>query len=162
MPKFFSLLFLSLTFSFAQAGEVKIHVKLSPAGSFTAESSAVEVKGETKKAGAQLSAKSIELDLNSLKTGIGLRDRHMKEKYFETEKFPKAILSQASGKDGKFTGSLTVHGVTQPISGTYELSGGKFVGKFGTKISAYNISKPKYMGVGADDDVEVEVTLPEK
>ncbi len=36
------------------------------------------------------------LDLNTLKTGIGLRDRHMRENYLETEEFPFA----------EFTGKL--------------------------------------------------------
>jgi polyisoprenoid-binding protein YceI len=36
------------------------------------------------------------LDLNTLKTGIGLRDRHMRENYLETEDFPFA----------EFTGKL--------------------------------------------------------
>ena len=38
------------------------------------------------------------LDLNTLDTGIGLRDRHMRENYLETEKFPFA----------EFTGKLAM------------------------------------------------------
>lgn len=45
------------------------------------------------------------IDLNTLKTGIGLRDRHMRENYLETKKYPFA----------EFTGKLNDH--VKPVKG---------------------------------------------
>ncbi len=36
---------------------------------------------------------SFEIDLASIKTGITMRDEHLREQYLETEKFPKATLT---------------------------------------------------------------------
>lgn len=70
----------------------------------------------------------IEVDLASLQTGIGMRDRHMREQYLETDKFPKTTFEitrvvEAGGnvlEDQKpvemvLEGNFTVHGVTRLI-----------------------------------------------
>ncbi|MHA7131394.1 YceI family protein [Algoriphagus namhaensis] len=56
------------------------------------------------------------LDLNTLDTGIGLRDRHMRENYLETEKFPFA----------EFTGELKNLPQLQPNQRTPVVAEGKF------------------------------------
>jgi polyisoprenoid-binding protein YceI len=144
-------------------GEIKISVTLKPAGSFVAESSEVKVRGKATRAGAGFSVEYVLLDLDTLKTGISLRDRHMKERYFETGKtqFKWAQLLRAQGSGGRFTGELKMHGVTRKIAGTYEVGGGRFKGNFPLKISEFGIEAPKYMGVGVSDDVKVEISIPE-
>ena len=144
----------------SQNGQIKINVSLTPAGSFVAESSEVKVRGETAKKGEEFTARDIVLDPNTLKTGIGLRDKHLREKYLESGKYPEAVLTKAKGKDGKFDGELQVHGVTKPIQGTYEVKDQSFVAKFKTKISDYKMGPASHLGVGAKDEVEVEITLP--
>jgi polyisoprenoid-binding protein YceI len=146
----------------AFANEVRVQVTLRPAGSFIARSSALAVKGTAAADGAAVSATDLVLDLDSLKTGIDLRDQHMRKKYFETDKYPQALLKSATGKDGQFTGELTLHGVTKPVRGTYTLQGEKLLAKFATKLTDFNIAQPKYLGVGVEDDVQVEVELPAK
>jgi polyisoprenoid-binding protein YceI len=140
--------------------QVKLGVQLQPVGSFVAESS--NIKGEAMKRGDMWAAKNVTLALDDLKTGISLRDKHMKEKYLETEKYPTATLKAAKGKGGRFVGILAVHGVEQKINGTYEISGSELTTKFKTKASGYHISKASYMGVGVVDDVDVTVTIPVK
>lgn len=64
------------------------------------------------------------LDLNTLKTGITLRDKHMRENYLETEKYPFAeftgkfetlpTLTSASEKV-KVRGKFKIHGVEKEI-----------------------------------------------
>lgn len=148
----------SLTYG---AGSAKFTVELSPAGSFVAQSYSLAVQGEAKRTLDGVQAKHISIDLNSFRTGIDLRDRHLKEKYFETKKYPNAVLTHAEGKNGKFTGELDLHGVKKAVEGVYQIKGGMFLGRFKTKISDYNIAPAKYMGVGVEDDVEVEISLPE-
>ena len=67
-----------------------------------------------------------ELDLNSLTSGVSMRDDHMKNNYFET-KIPgneKALLKKAIGTGGTFKGLLLIRGVSKEIKGTYELKDG--------------------------------------
>jgi polyisoprenoid-binding protein YceI len=140
------------------AGTVAISVSLSPAGSFVAKSESVQ--GTATKSGNGYTAQGVNLDLNTLKTGIDLRDRHMRDKYFETKKYPKATLKSAKAEGGKFEAELEVHGKTKKVSGPYEVQGQMIQGKFKTTLSDFGIPDAKYMGVGVDDEVEVEVKLP--
>ncbi|SDZ52246.1 MULTISPECIES: YceI family protein [Rhodonellum] len=60
------------------------------------------------------------IDLNTLKTGIGLRDRHMRENYLETKKYPFAEftgkineqvkLEKGQSKLLNATGTFKIHG----------------------------------------------------
>jgi hypothetical protein len=158
-----NILIITLGLAFAQLANAstncQFHVSLSPAGSFVAQSDGLEVRGSAARDGTGVIAKNVALKLDTLKTGIDLRDEHMKKKYFETDKYPEAILTQATGKDGKFTGDLQLHNVTKPIAGTYVFEGNDFVGTFKTKMSDYSISKAKYMGVGVNDEIEVTIRL---
>ena len=67
-----------------------------------------------------------EVDLASINTGIGLRDRHMRENYLETDKYP---FAQFNGKAVEFTkseseeafqvsveGKMTIHGKEKFLS----------------------------------------------
>ncbi len=65
-----------------------------------------------------------EVDLNSLDTGIGLRNRHMRENYLHTEKYPKThytgkIIKSVKKSDTEFEieteGKIYIHGVTKPL-----------------------------------------------
>lgn len=144
----------------AYAQKVSFRVNLSPVGSFVAESEKIE--GTVLSAGDKLTVESATLPLESLKSGVDLRDEHMKKKYFEVEKFPAAKITAVEGTQGKFKGTLEVHGVSKPIEGTYEISGNVVTAKFKTKISDFGIPKASYLGIGAKDDVAVEVSLPVK
>jgi len=153
------------SFSFAifflpsiKAQTVGFRVNLSPVGSFQAESS--QVKGKVQKSADVFKASDVILSLDTLKTGLELRDSHMKKKYFEIEKFPNATLSAAEGKDGKFKAQLEIHGIKKEIQGTYEVKENLIKANFKTKMSDFSIPKASYLGVGAKDEVEVEITLP--
>jgi hypothetical protein len=158
-----ALLSLSSLTAFAGDGTIKIKVSLKPAGSFVAESEDVKVRGKVQRNGTQVKAEDIILDLDTLKTGISLRDRHMKEKYFETGKsgFKYAQLMRAEGNGGKLSGEVSIHGVTRPFNGTYTLESGKFIGSFKLKVTEFGMEAPKYMGVGVSDEVTVDISLPE-
>lgn len=116
---------------------------------------------------------SAHFQLTSLDTGIDMRTRHMKEKYLEVEKFPEAKLtltkmelprefgSDASFSGVPFTGTLLLHGVEHPVSGTADVSkhGNQVTVKadFGLKIADYAISLPTFAGITMADDVQISV-----
>jgi len=144
--------------SLVWAGSVKLLFELSPTGTFAAESAALEGKVVTD--GKTYQAVDVWLPLESLSTGLELRDEHMKNKYFEVKQYPKALLKTVSGGDGKFEGTLEVHGTAVPVSGSFERDGKEVVADFETSVAAYKIKKAKYLGVGVDDTVKVQVRLP--
>lgn len=161
--QFLWILFATSVFSitaYSQEEAVITYVKLSPAGSFEARTN--NVQGFAKKNGNGFVANNISVDLNSLKTKMDLRDEHMKEKYLDTKKHPKAELISAEGSNGKGTGRIKIRGIEKPISGTYELiaDGKKLKAEFELMLSDFGITGIKYMGVGVKDKVKLNVTVP--
>lgn len=130
---------------------------------------AVEKKGEFWSA-------EFNFDLGTLETGIALRDEHMKDKYLEVGKHPKAKLQIARldlpsdwtpttnlTKEIPFTGELEMHGVKKPVQGTAQVNSGgagtSVSAKFQIVITDYQIGIPNYAGVTVADKVDVEVNL---
>lgn len=142
------------------AAGVVADVSLTPAGDFKAKMD--DVKGECVVNGDTVTATNVVVNLNSLKTGLPLRDKHGKEKYLEVEKYPTSIGINATGKGGKGKAKIQLRGVEKEVEGTYKIEDGELKADFPIKLSDFKISGIKYMGVGVDDDVKVHVTLPVK
>lgn len=119
---------------------------------------------------------TLTFDLTGLTTGIGLRDRHMKEKYLEVARHPRAALAlervsvaplPAGDRVGPirvpWQGMLTLHGVTQRVSGEARIARAgnavKIVAEFAVDISAFGIEVPSYMGITVAEKVEVKVSF---
>lgn len=140
---------------------VKVSVTLFPAGDFVA--STQDVTGSAKLVGPnQVKAENIRVNLKSLKTGIGLRDNHAKDKYLNVKEYPEAVLVSATGKDGKGQGILKIRNKESKVAGTYVLlKGNQFLkANFKTKLSEYGISDINYKGVGVEDEIAIEVVVP--
>lgn len=144
----------------ANGGSAEADVKLSPTGDFVAKTA--DVSGVATVNGDSVEADKIIVKLKNLKTGMSLRDKHAQEKYLETEKFPEAILTKASGKGGKGSGMLKIKGIEKQVSGTYKIDGKFLKAEFPIKLSDYGITGVKYMGVGVDDEVNLRVSVPTK
>ena len=155
-------IFLSLVSFSVWANEVQLELQLSPAGHFFGKSQEIKVEGNLTKTQEGFKAEDITLPIASITTGIALRDEHLKKKYLESDTFPKAKLIKATGKGGVFEGQLQVHGVTQPISGTFLFRDNNLEVYFTCRISDFKIEEPRYMGIGVDNDVKVKVTLRTK
>ena len=108
---------------------------------------------------------SFDVDLNTLETGMDLRDKHMKEKYLETNKYPKAsltIVNVAIPKDGylKFNGKLSLHGKTNPIDGDCHIKDVvNFECKFKINLADYGIAIPDWKGVTVAKDVALVINV---
>jgi polyisoprenoid-binding protein YceI len=151
-------------------GEIVVVCPLTVGGAFEAKSQAlsgeVAVGGES--AGTVKGALSV--DLRTLKTGIGMRDRHMRDNYLEVANgpdFEKATIEniQIEKLDGKttFNGTLVLHGERRPVTGSATLErrdGGYTVqAEFPVRVSEYKIPKPTYLGVGVQDELKIKVAL---
>jgi polyisoprenoid-binding protein YceI len=142
-------------------GALKIHGKgAAPHGSFKIVGS--EVTG------------NLTFDLESLDTGMKLRNEHMKKKYLETEKFPQAKLSitkmnlpkdftldNCNLEKATFEGILTLHGVDKPVTGESKIDckSGRvnFDAHFDLVIENFGITIPSFAGVTMAKDVKVSV-----
>ncbi len=108
-----------------------------------------------------------------IETGIGLRDRHLRET-LEAEKFPAAILwvsrseltfpKEREPAEGTARGELTLHGQSRPVEVHYraELGAGgitKVRGSVQLDMRAFEIKSPSYLGVTVAPEVEVKVEL---
>jgi polyisoprenoid-binding protein YceI len=110
----------------------------------------------------------ISVPLATLKTGIDLRDRHMREKYLEVDKFPNAVLEvlwsvihlPTDGQTSTQTvpGKMTLHGKTRDVSVTYTLKrvGEAFEasGTLPLNLKDFDIILPNYLGVTVKPDIE--------
>lgn len=100
------------------------------------------------------------IDLNTLKTGIGLRDRHMRENYLETKKYPFAEftgkiteeidLAVGESKKVNAKGKFKIHGVEREITvpGTLKRTDSNTLSldsEFQLNLSDYNIDTPSVM-----------------
>ena len=113
------------------------------------------------------------IDLNTLKTGIGLRDRHMRENYLETKKFPfaeftgkmKTVPNLEPGKSQNVVavGKFKIHGVEREIEvpGQLTLQGNELLLKASFKVllSDHNISIPKMMFYELAEEQIVNISI---
>ena len=107
--------------------------------------------------------------LSGLKTGIDLRDDHLK-KALDVGKYPNATLTIERSKlnlpaDGKALessgiGDLTLHGVTKPTKFFYKATrtGSDYdvQGRIEVDVTEFKIEPPSYLGVSVDKDVKVK------
>lgn len=111
-----------------------------------------------------------EVDLNALDTGIGLRNRHMRENYLETDQFPFAQFAGRISDAGReadtavhlsIAGEMTIHGVKQPktaaILATRDGSRYHVRGQFPVALPDYKIKVPKLMFMKISDTVQVRL-----
>lgn len=152
-----SSLILISQLAFAQ--QATVDVALRPAGSFKGKTS--DVKGTVTQKGTAFEAQNIVVDLRNLKTGIELRDEHTK-KHLQVDKHPEAVLVSAKGEGGNGEGVIRIKGIEKKISGSYKIEGTKLIAEFPLKLSEFEITGIKYMGVGVDDEVKVTVEVPVK
>jgi polyisoprenoid-binding protein YceI len=140
---------------------------------FTAKASPgfLEIEGK----GAHVDGSKASIDKNNMlsgtfvvalaefKTGIAQRDSHMFG-YLETVKYPTAEfqlnpISAVGGIKKAFTGNLTLHGVTKPVSGTVDLSSTRAEAKFSIDVTQFGIKVPTYKLLTVGKDVDVTVLL---
>ncbi len=149
-------LVLSAAAAFAKP-KVSVFVSLTPAGSFTAVSE--KPKGNLFKSGDSFTADKITVTIESLKTGIDLRDEHF-WKHLNSTKHDKAVLTDLKATNGKATANLEINGVKKPVNISYKVAGEEVIASFSVKASQFSLAKAEYLGVGVEDDVKVEAVLP--
>tara|TARA_B100001971_G_scaffold111191_1_gene102071 strand:- start:11659 stop:12216 length:558 start_codon:yes stop_codon:yes gene_type:complete len=109
---------------------------------------------------------SFSFQLASLKTGIELRDEHMKDNYLQVKKYPSAILKInnldiSQEKTHKLRGSLTLHGVEREIELELDLERNNnsiaLNGEFEVNLDDFKIDIPSFQGITVAKTVKVKV-----
>ena len=152
------------------SGEVTVMCPLTVGGSFEAKTK--NLSGDVTPASDEQGVVrgALKVELQTLETGIGIRDRHMKNNYLEVEKGPE--FSTAMIEDirvekmaGKtvFTAMLSLHGQKRKVTGAAELQQKdgsiKVQAQFPLKVSDFDIPAPTYLGVGVRDEIQIKVSL---
>ena len=109
-----------------------------------------------------------EVQLDGLDTGIGLRNRHMREDYLETDKFPLAryngtVEKVDSSQRGTYqvttSGKLSIHGVDRPvmITGLVSPQGDHYrvQSNFEVKLTDYGIKVPSMMFLKLNEVIRI-------
>lgn len=159
----------------ASSASAALHEPTSANVTFKAKTNVyMSVDGRTDQLNASDDGKVVTLSvpLASLKTGIGLRDKHLRET-LDTEHFPNAELkvkrsaltfpADGSSKSASATGQLVIHGQSQPTEFSYRAerkgSDYKVSGSFSVNMTAHGIQPPSYAGVTVKPDVEVKASF---
>lgn len=154
-----TLSFMTLS-AFAAKGKVVVNVSV-PGMSFQAISK--KVKGKAVKKGDGFVAKNISVKVKTLKTEMDLRDEHLHKKVAgEDGKNPKIIIHEGKASGGKGKAKIEISGVTKVVDFTYAEKSGNFVAKFKLSLKSFGITGISYMGVGVQDEVTVEASIPIK
>jgi hypothetical protein len=110
----------------------------------------------------------VSVPLANLKTGIELRDRHLREKYLQVAQHPQAVLEvqraaikhPASGGSvtAEADGTLLLHGQTKPVRFKYtaQRDGSRIrvEGSLRIDIRNHGIEVPSYMGLKVKPEVD--------
>ncbi|WP_114751814.1 YceI family protein [Pleomorphovibrio marinus] len=116
------------------------------------------------------------LDLNTLKTGVGLRDRHMRDNYLETKKFPFAEFTGeieegteipvGQTKNVTAKGKFKIHGVEREIvvPGTLKRNSANEMvldASFKVLLEDYDIEIPRvvFYELAEEQEVTIHATL---
>lgn len=113
-----------------------------------------------------------EVDLASLDTGIGLRNRHMREDYLHTEDFPFARYTGAiksiephpeQGYLVYTTGTFDIHGISKErefeCTVTREGEGYRVITEFVVALTDHDIEIPSFMFLKISEDIVVTLDV---
>lgn len=107
------------------------------------------------------------MPMDSFESGMKLRDRHMKEKVFEVEKYSASEFtlkptSIPSGTKTTFTGILKFHGIEKPVQGdatvTIKDKKVEFNATFNVQLTDFSIQPPEFAGMSINNEVKVEIS----
>jgi polyisoprenoid-binding protein YceI len=122
----------------------------------------------------------LRVDARTLKTGIEMRDEHMRERHLQTDQFPfiefvlksveglPAQLESGSAQKFQLAGDFTVHGTTKAITapGTVEMvATGGFdkpqamivTATFNIKLDDYGVPRPKMLLLKLAETIRIRV-----
>lgn len=130
-----------------------------------------KIEGKTKSVDVKDDGKALTVvvGLKDLETGIELRDKHMRDKYLEVEKYPEVTLAvpfdqvkwpeDGKSTDGSGKGTFALHGKTKEITFKYKITntGGTYAieGEAPVNFKEHDVNVPSYMGITVKPDITI-------
>ena len=177
----FIFLFIMIVIGIGNLYSSECHVNKSKKNlvKFISDAPIEDFEGKTKKIDGYIFIESMEklvgskmyfeVDLKSLDTGIGLRNRHMRENYLHTDKYPfshfegeitEAIPDSENRYKVVSEGKIFIHGVSKKIkaeafittngNGSYRIQA-----KFVVALTDFNIEVPEMMFFKIDEKMDL-------
>jgi polyisoprenoid-binding protein YceI len=171
--------------NFVYSSEYQVDKSNSNIVKFISEATMETVEGVTNKIDGYIQIESIdkligsefyfEVDLNSLKTGNGLRDRHMRDDYLKTDKYQftniKGKITEAAKISDteyniKAATKMYIHGVTRDIVITGKIfklqNGFKIKSNYNIKLTDFKIEIPKFMFMRLNENIKLDLDFTVK
>jgi polyisoprenoid-binding protein YceI len=132
---------------------------------FKFKGDAGQLQAKLDRAGNLLKHVELTIPVQSLKTGMDLRDKHMRERIFTKADgtMPDIVFKadQATcAPDCVITGTLTIRGETRPQKISLSMKNPDHVeGHAAILLSAYGIEAPSQVGVKVNDNVDVNFAV---
>lgn len=158
------------TYTVAKGSHVSFDAKIT-ASSFVAKSDALSGKVIYDPATSTLQEAHLAVKVDSLDTGMSLRNHHMRDKYLQASKYPQILLdvpkttiAAKEGAEADIKGTFTIkgHKKTVPMHVRVDdASGGGMVITATLKLNVtdYGIPQPKFMVVKMDPVIAVTVNM---
>lgn len=111
------------------------------------------------------STMSISIDVSSISTGNGMKNRHARSaKWFDAETFPKIKFDSkkfAKTETGySVTGTLDMHGVQKEVSIPFTFASNTFTASFSVNRLDYGIGTMKGMSKKVSNEIELQISVP--
>lgn len=142
----------------AEHHEVSVAVRLKPMGEFSVTAPAIS--GKLKKNGERFEAKELGVPLEALRTGISLRDEHLRKRLGWPEEKVVLVREVVVEKE-KGVATITINKITSPIHfKIIDRSEKVLKVTFPLRLVDFAIKDVRYLNVGVEDEVMVEATVP--
>ncbi len=112
-----------------------------------------------------ISKVSFVVDVNSINTGNGTKNKHaVSEKWFNAKEYPfikfEASKFTKSANGYTATGAMTIHGVTKEITIPFSFENAMFKSKFSVNRMDFKIGTMKGMSKKVSNAIELNVIIP--
>lgn len=108
---------------------------------------------------------SVNVDVNSINTGNGMKNKHAKsDKWFDAKKYPSITFN--SSKFSKSTngylveGTLEMHGVKKEIKIPFTFINNTFKGNFSVNRMDYGVGTMEGMSKKVSNEINIDITVP--
>ena len=159
-----------------KTGGVRVRCSLTVGGSFNATTDAISGRLHPTQSDPGAYVGEISVELDTLDTGIALRNTHLGEQYLEVMRgdgfthatlynlrLDEALPHNTTRHDTDFSATVRLHGTERQVNGQTTLRwtdrGLEIEAEFALSISDYVIAPPRYLGIGVRDEVEITVTF---
>lgn len=108
---------------------------------------------------------STSIDVASINTGNGMKNRHARgKKWFNAKKYPNITFESSkitkSNIGYKVTGILEIHGTKKEVTIPFTFSDNTFSGKFSINRMDFGVGSMKGMSKKVSNEIQLEISVP--